>query len=54
MDAFFFGKAFAEVLNERLGEAADDLLVEFGKRNAERRQAFRSACFQWSAGCLGL
>lgn len=41
LDAFFYGKAFAEVVNERLGVVADDLLLEFNKRDAERRQAFR-------------
>lgn len=43
LDAFFYGRALAEVLNERLGAVADDFLVEFNKRDAERRQAFRYA-----------
>lgn len=41
LDAFFFGKAFAETLNERLGTALDDLLADFGKKDAERREAMR-------------
>ncbi|KAK9810878.1 hypothetical protein WJX73_005046 [Symbiochloris irregularis] len=41
LDAFFYGKAFAEVVNERLGTLADEALVKFNKADAERRQAVR-------------
>ena len=43
LDAFFYGRAFAEVLNEKLGEVADDVLVRVSKLDAERQQAFRWA-----------
>jgi hypothetical protein len=43
LDAFFYGRAFAETVNERLGLAMDDLLSDFGKWDAERRQALRYA-----------
>eukprot|EP00890_Picochlorum_soloecismus_P001097 jgi/Picsp_1/1989/NSC_05455-R1_probable protein phosphatase len=38
LGSFFVGKAFAEVLNERLGNAAADALAEFGKMEAEIRK----------------
>jgi hypothetical protein len=41
LDAFFYGKAFAETLNEKLGAALDDALATIGKQDAERREAFR-------------
>ena len=41
LDAFFYGKAFAETLNEKLGTALDDLLANAGKQDAERREALR-------------
>ena len=41
LDAFFYGRAFAEVANQRLGELADEALVRLGKLDAERQQAFR-------------
>ena len=41
LDAFFYGKAFAEALNERLGAALDDVLSEVGKQDAERRESMR-------------
>ncbi len=41
MDAFFYGKAFAETLNEKLGIALDEALASFGKQDAERREALR-------------
>ncbi len=34
-EAFFYGRAFAQVLNERLGEVATDVLSEAGKFAAE-------------------
>ena len=43
LDAFFYGRAFAEVANQRLGELADEALVRLGKLDAERQQAFRCA-----------
>ena len=43
LDAFFYGRAFAEVLNEKLGEVADDLLIRVSKLDAERQQASRHA-----------
>ena len=41
LDAFFYGKAFAETLNEKLGTALDDVLANIGKQDAERREALR-------------
>lgn len=41
LDAFFYGKAFAETLNEKVGTALDDALATIGKQDAERREAFR-------------
>ena len=41
LDAFYYGKAFAETVNERLGAALDDLLSELGKQDAERRESMR-------------
>lgn len=41
LEAFYYGRAFAETLNERLGGALDDLLSEIGKQDAERREAIR-------------
>ena len=41
LDAFFLGRALAEVLNERLGAALGDALATFGKADAELRQALR-------------
>ena len=41
LEAFYYGRAFAEATNERLGAVLDDVLSEFGKKDAERRQALR-------------
>ncbi len=41
LDAFYYGKAFAETLNEKLGTALDDVLANIGKQDAERREALR-------------
>lgn len=41
LEAFFVGRALAEVLNERLGAALGDALAEFGKWDAETRQSIR-------------
>ena len=41
LEAFYYGRAFAETLNERLGAALDDLLSELGKQDAERRESLR-------------
>lgn len=38
MQSFFYGKALAEVLNERLGNMAADILAEFGTAEAELRK----------------
>lgn len=40
-DAFFFGKALAEVLNEKLGETLTNLASELGKFDAEQREKLR-------------
>ena len=39
LEAFFVGRAFAEVVNERLGEWAADVFAELGKLEAEIRRA---------------
>ncbi|KAL3147919.1 hypothetical protein ABBQ32_002629 [Trebouxia sp. C0010 RCD-2024] len=41
LEAFFLGRAFAEAINDRLGAALGDLLSEFGKADAERRQFWK-------------
>lgn len=41
LEAFFIGRALAEVVNERLGAALGDALAEFGKWDAETRQSIR-------------
>lgn len=41
LEAFFVGRALAEVANERLGAALGDALAEFGKFDAELRQGMR-------------
>eukprot|EP00884_Botryococcus_braunii_P018322 jgi/Botrbrau1/5173/Bobra.0172s0044.1 len=41
LDAFFLGRAFAEVLNERFGALVEDFLSDVGKREAEIRQSLR-------------
>ncbi|WPT13936.1 hypothetical protein PSENEW3_00000068 [Picochlorum sp. SENEW3] len=38
LQSFFYGKALAEVLNERLGNMAADVLAEFGTAEAELRK----------------
>jgi hypothetical protein len=39
LNPFFYGKALAEVLNERLGNLAADVLAEVGTLEAEVRKA---------------
>lgn len=41
LEAFFLGRAFAEVINDRLGAALGDFLSEIAKADAERRQAWK-------------
>lgn len=41
LEAFFLGRAFAEVVNDRLGAALGDLLSEIAKADAERRQSWK-------------
>lgn len=41
LEAFYYGRAFAQLLGERLNSAVVELLSEAGKQDAERRQAFR-------------
>lgn len=41
LQTFFVGRALAEVLNERLGNAAADILAEIGKAEAEFRKSMR-------------
>ncbi len=40
-NAFFFGRALAEVLSERLEESFTNALSEFGKFDAEQREHLR-------------
>ena len=40
-DAFFFGRALAEVLNEKLGETLTNAMSELGKFDAEQREKLR-------------
>jgi hypothetical protein len=39
LNSFFYGKALAEVLNERMGNMAADILAELGTAEAELRKA---------------
>mmetsp|Transcript_177 Transcript_177/g.454 ORF Transcript_177/g.454 Transcript_177/m.454 type:complete len:193 (-) Transcript_177:328-906(-) len=41
LDAFFVGRALAEVVNEKLGTAVGELLSEVAKRDSERRREMR-------------
>jgi hypothetical protein len=41
LEAFFVGRAFAEVVNERLGASVGDALAAVGRLDAELRQAAR-------------
>ena len=41
VEAFFFGKAFAEVLTERLEDSLTNTLSELGKLDAETREKLR-------------
>lgn len=40
-DAFFFGKALAEVLNEKLADSFTNVISEIGKFDAEQREKLR-------------
>jgi uncharacterized small protein (DUF1192 family) len=41
IEAFFFGRALAEVVNERLQESVTNALSELGKFDAEQREKLR-------------
>ena len=41
VEAFFFGKAFAEVLTEKLEDSLTNTLSELGKLDAEAREKLR-------------
>ena len=41
VEAFFFGKAFAEVLSEKLEDSLTNTLSELGKLDAETREKLR-------------
>ena len=43
LEAFFIGRAFGEVVNERLGAAAGDALADLGRLDAETRRSLRCA-----------
>ena len=43
LEAFYYGRAFAQLLSERVSSVVVDLLSEIGRNDAERRQAFRYA-----------
>lgn len=40
-DAFFFGKALAEVLNEKVADSLTNVMSEIGKFDAEQREKLR-------------
>ena len=40
-DAFFLGRALAEVLNEKIEESLTNVVSEFGKFDAEQREHLR-------------
>ncbi|CAI5467071.1 unnamed protein product [Closterium sp. Yama58-4] len=41
LDAFFLGKAVAEVVSERVGSAVGEILSEVGRRQAEQQQQLK-------------
>ena len=41
LDAFFVGRALADVLNERVGSAVGELLSDLAKKDAERRKEMK-------------
>lgn len=41
LDAFFVGRALADVLNEKVGSALGEFLSEVAKKDAERRRDMR-------------
>eukprot|EP00241_Pyramimonas_parkeae_P012019 CAMPEP_0114226430 /NCGR_PEP_ID=MMETSP0058-20121206/1233_1 /TAXON_ID=36894 /ORGANISM="Pyramimonas parkeae, CCMP726" /LENGTH=191 /DNA_ID=CAMNT_0001337165 /DNA_START=73 /DNA_END=648 /DNA_ORIENTATION=- len=41
LDAFFVGRALAEVVNEKVGSALGEILSEVAKKDAERRRDLR-------------
>lgn len=57
LEAFYYGRALAEVLSEQLGTAVIDFLSQLGQRDAEQRRFLRQACpypvSSHSRTCLG-
>ena len=41
LDAFFVGRALADVVNEKVGSALGEFLSEVAKKDAERRRDIR-------------
>ena len=41
LEAFYYGRAFAETLNAKLGAMVEDVLSNIGKQSAESSQALR-------------
>lgn len=54
LTAFFYGKAFAEVVNERLGEAMLDGLAELQKLSAEQEKEMQRFQLDPQAAFQGL
>ncbi len=41
LEAFYYGRAFAETLNAKVGAVVEDVLSDIGKQSAESSQALR-------------
>ena len=44
LEAFYYGRAFAETLNAKVGAALEDILSDISKQSAESTQAVRWVC----------
>lgn len=48
LEAFYYGRAFAETLNAKVGAALEDVLSDISKQSAESTQAVRCFCQPFS------
>lgn len=55
LEAFYYGRAFAETLNAKVGAALEDVLSDISKQSAESSQAVRCVCqplFRLQRACM--